>query len=54
MAAELEERGPIPNLALNALLIPVLDGTSEVVYNVIYNYIFIIIIIMYFHFAYNT
>ena len=30
MAAEVEERGPIPNLALNALLIPVLDETSQV------------------------
>lgn len=29
MAAEVEERGPIPNLALNALLIPVLDETSQ-------------------------
>ena len=30
MAAEVEDRGPIPNLALNAILIPVLDDTSEV------------------------
>lgn len=29
MSAEIEERGPIPNLALNALLIPVLDETSQ-------------------------
>lgn len=32
MAAEVEERGPIPNLALNAILIPVLDETSQVEY----------------------
>ena len=30
MAAEVEDRGPIPNLALNAILIPVLDDTSQV------------------------
>ena len=28
MAAEVEERGPIPNLALNAILIPVFEETA--------------------------
>jgi hypothetical protein len=30
MAAEVEERGPIPNLALNAILIPVFEETASV------------------------
>ena len=31
MAAEVEERGPIPNLALNAIIIPVLEETALVI-----------------------
>ena len=30
MTAEVEERGPIPNLALNAILIPVFEETALV------------------------
>ena len=35
MAAEVEERGPIPNLALNAILIPVFEETALV--NILFN-----------------
>lgn len=34
MAAEVEERGPIPNLALNSILIPIFEETAQVKYTV--------------------
>ena len=48
MAAEVEERGPIPNLALNAILIPVLEETALVIYG-IYICIFVLYVFVQCH-----
>ena len=45
MAAEVEEKGPIPNLALNAILIPVFEETASV--NILFNLSFVFEILSY-------